>query len=136
CFWCNLSVRILWSDVVNFKHDNRSEAAILGTLISCLPNKSIEILRKKNIFISTPTSKQPLFNYAAFCRVLSFNMIYQIITEVLGNTSFTVKELKVIYRLVAKEILQMFMNQTSSLKSLYYLKNHEILNHINFIQFP
>ena len=76
-FWYKLSVRILWRDVWNFKHNNRYEvaSAIPGTLISCLPNESIELLHKNNIFIST---KQP---YAAFCRVLSINMIHQIITR-------------------------------------------------------
>src|SRR5437762_389394 len=87
--WCKISVRILWRDIWRFKFDflplNRSprKEKVLDTLISCLPNESKELLRKNEIFISTLTSKKPLFNYAAFCKVLSINEIRRLIYEVL-----------------------------------------------------
>src|SRR5436190_23288261 len=56
--WCKVSVRILWRNNYNY-----------STLISCLPNESKEILSNNGIFISTPTSKPPIFNYASFCKV-------------------------------------------------------------------
>ena len=43
--WCEVSVRILWRKIWNY-----------GTLISCLPNESKELLRKNEIFISTPSN--------------------------------------------------------------------------------
>ena len=71
-FWCEISVRILWKDIWVFKDSiARHSSAILSTLFACLPNDSKERLRKNEIFISTPTSKLPLFNYASFCKVLS-----------------------------------------------------------------
>src|ERR1043166_6722154 len=84
--WCRISVRILWRNIWSFKYSyNRLKgaSAILRTLISCLPNESKELLRMNEIFISTPASKLPLFNYASFCRVLVINEIGQIIDEVL-----------------------------------------------------
>src|SRR6266498_5321399 len=63
--WCEVSVRILWRSIWNY--NNRT----YNTLISCLPNESKEILSKNGIVISTPTSKSPMFNYAAFCKILS-----------------------------------------------------------------
>src|SRR4051794_35431790 len=123
--WCKISVRILWRNIWNFKYsvtyNCRLEvsSAILRTLFACLPNESKELLHKNEIFISTPTSNSPLFNYASFCKVLSINEIGRIIDEGLKNdksiTSINLRDRKC---LMAKELLKMFMNQISSLKKL------------------
>src|SRR3954447_13779849 len=86
--WCKISIRILWRNIWSFKYtvtyDRQLEvsSAILSTLISCLPNESKELLHENEIFISTP-SKPPLFNYAAFCKVLSIGDIGKLINIVL-----------------------------------------------------
>src|SRR5204863_4624004 len=65
--WCEISVRILWRDIWRFiysfpdKQRFQVRLSILSTLISCLPSESKELLNKNGIFISTPTSKPPLF---------------------------------------------------------------------------
>src|SRR6266496_6043706 len=62
--WCEVSVRILWRDTLNYSTSK------FRTLIACLPNESKEILYKDGIIISTPkTSKFPIFNYASFYKV-------------------------------------------------------------------
>ena len=130
--WCKISVRILWRDIWRFKYSVTPNcqlevaSAILSTLISCLPNESKELIHNNEIFISTPTSKPPLFNYAAFCKVLSIYNIGEIIDHVLnGQRQCVVWQGRIIKnRLVAKEILKMFMNQISSLKSLIYYSNY------------
>src|SRR5215213_796672 len=77
--WCKISVRILWRNIWSFKYPyDYGRTAILSTLISCLPNESKELLHKNEIFISTLTSKPPLFNYPSFCKVLSVNELCQI----------------------------------------------------------
>jgi hypothetical protein len=53
--------------------------SFFNTLISCLPNESKELFSKNDIFISTPNLKSPLFNYAAFCKVLSISGINRIV---------------------------------------------------------
>src|ERR1044071_1747213 len=63
--WCEVSVRILWKSIQNYH-----------TLIACLPNESKETLREHN-FISTPTSKPPLFNYVVFVKTISINEIVE-----------------------------------------------------------
>ena len=78
--WCKIAVRILWRNVWNFQYSVLSykefrrhvPLAIIGTLISCLPDESKELLQKNEIYIST-SLKPPLFNYTAFCKVLSIN---------------------------------------------------------------
>src|ERR1051325_6351991 len=55
-FWCEVSVRILWTSAWNY-----------NTLIACLPNESKEILYKNGI-ITSLTSKPPIFNYVAFIK--------------------------------------------------------------------
>ena len=123
--WCKISVVILWRNVWNFERssDNRLripsvDAAILSTLVTCLPSESKELLNKNEISISTPTSKPPLFNYAAFCKVLSIYKICETIDHIVWEGRINKNNL------VAKEILKMFMNQISSLKSLTYYPNY------------
>src|SRR5581483_3829428 len=90
--WCEVSVGILWKDIWSFiysstsyKHRRQVESAVISTLIACLPNESKELLQKNEIFIATPTSKQLLFNYAAFCKVLSINNICLMVNNALKN---------------------------------------------------
>src|SRR6266480_2331705 len=131
--WCKVSVRILWRDIWNFKNSVtyqrrlKVESAILSTLFACLPNESKELLHKNEIFISTPTSNPPTFNYAAFCKVLSIHEISRIINEVLKHeiSSLSLKDRNY---LVTKEIYKMFVNQVSSLKILTYYLNTYNLN--------
>ena len=82
--WCRVSVGILWRNVL-YPGSMKMASSILSTLIACLPNESKEVLRKNKIFIPTPTSKPPLFNYAAFCKVLSIYEIYKIVNNVLRD---------------------------------------------------
>ncbi|EXX72860.1 uncharacterized protein OCT59_009643 [Rhizophagus irregularis] len=109
--WCNISVKILWSNVWNYDSSNYS------TLIACLPDESKEILNINGIIISPPTSKPPMFNYASFCKVLSDYHIKCGIERLLKNKSISPKDLTV--KTVAQEIYKLLMNQISSLKTLH-----------------
>src|ERR1043165_9545313 len=90
--WCEVSVRILWRNIWSFKysvtyeHQLKVGSAILSTLVACLPNESKELLHKNEIFISTPTSNPPLFNYASYCKVLSIYEIGQMIDDVFKDS--------------------------------------------------
>src|ERR1051325_11535893 len=85
--WCEISVKILWRNIWSFKcsfpYEQKLQVrlAILSTLIACLPSESKELLHKKEIFISTPTSKPLLFDYVAFCKVLSVDDIVYMIND-------------------------------------------------------
>ncbi|GBC46205.2 hypothetical protein GLOIN_2v1531010 [Rhizophagus irregularis DAOM 181602=DAOM 197198] len=122
-FWCEIAVRIFWRNVCNY-----------NTLISCLPNKSKEILYENGIFISTLNSKTPIFNYASFCKVLSINLVHYKIGELLRNQqNFSSQGLyNNKYIIVVQEIFKMFMNQISSLKSLVFL----YYSNITFTLYP
>ena len=100
--WCKSSVRILWRDIWDFEEsffyrDRHPEVslAILRTLFACLPNDSKELLHKNEIFISTPTSKPPLFNYASFCKVLSIDEIDRIVEKGIKNIDNNDKGIKI-----------------------------------------
>ena len=64
--WCEVTVRILWRNVWNFELKIHQQSSIISTLFACFPHESKELLLKNEIIISTPTSKQPLFNYETF----------------------------------------------------------------------
>ena len=91
--WCKVSVSILWRDIWEFKysfpygHQHQVVSPILNTLFACLPNESKELLYQNDILISTSPSKQPLFNYVEFCRVLSIDEIYQMVCNYFDNQS-------------------------------------------------
>src|SRR2546430_15962847 len=73
--WCEVSVRILW------RHVDNCDIEILSTIIACLSDESKDLLYKNGIFISTPTSKPPLFNYTSFCKILSVDEIDRLLDE-------------------------------------------------------
>ncbi|RIA89245.1 hypothetical protein C1645_876847 [Glomus cerebriforme] len=136
--WCEIAVRILWRNVWNFQYniDNSYRThvplAIISTLISCLPNESKDLLNKNGIFISTPTSKSPLFNYPSFTKVLSINkfntMVHYVLKDKKSVTSLSLDYNK---HLIEQEIIKMFMNQITSLKKLKYHGNNS-----HFTYFP
>ncbi|RIA83779.1 hypothetical protein C1645_833258 [Glomus cerebriforme] len=121
-FVCKISIRILWRNIWNIrytvtnKHRLRVISTILSTLIACLPNESKELLFKNGIFISTPTSKPPLFNYPTFCKVLSIKELYLIINGALEKITYTKDK----NYLVINEVIKMFITQIFSLKKLSF----------------
>ncbi|RIA85967.1 hypothetical protein C1645_856976 [Glomus cerebriforme] len=121
--WCNVSVRIFWRNVWNYKTSN------LRTLITCLPNESKEILHNNGIIISTPTSKPPMFNYASFCKFLSIYQISNKVEFLLNKRFITSYNLGNNTSIVTQEIIKLFFNQISSLKKLQLGKYP---NKINF----
>src|SRR6266496_783590 len=125
--WCEVSVGILWRDVKKFNGET------YNALISCLPNESKEILYKNGINIATPTSKPPMFNYAAFCKVLPINKVHYDVGEFLKNQESIVSQnLDNITNVVVEEIYKMFISQISSLKSLTFWQNQNT----NFTSYP
>ncbi|CAB4387422.1 unnamed protein product [Rhizophagus irregularis] len=143
--WCKTSVRILWRNIWRFKyivyrekHPLKVASSILSTLVACLPNESKELLYKNKIFIQTPTSKLPLFNYVNFCKVLSIYEIVKLVENVLSNEpSSSVNSLSLKDRncLVTNEIFKMLTNQISSLKKLTYDYN-QFIPKFSFTYFP
>jgi hypothetical protein len=137
--WCEISVRILWRNIWNFEafYQQRTKSLILSTLIACLPNESKEFLYKNKIFISTPTSKQPLFNYAAFCKVLSINEISRMVNIVFKDkppiNSLSLEDRN---HLITNEIIKMFANQIHSLKRLSYFHYYFHTYNFSFPYFP
>ncbi|PKK74526.1 hypothetical protein RhiirC2_846790 [Rhizophagus irregularis] len=74
--WCKFSVRILWrKNIWDLRYNYTKSSKVLGTLISCLPNESRDLLYKNKIFIPTPTTKTPLFDYVSFCKFISIDEI-------------------------------------------------------------
>ncbi|CAB4389915.1 unnamed protein product [Rhizophagus irregularis] len=135
--WCEISVRILWRNILNFKFGKKRsfkiETSILSTLIACLPNESKNILHDNNIFISTPTSKPLLFNYVSFCKSLSIYGFNRIIIGALESRKSLAKHRN---SLVANEIIKMFATQISSLKHLTYHRKPFYNLNISFPHFP
>src|SRR5579862_3701059 len=82
--WCNISVRILWRNIWSFKYPliRQKSLMLISTLFACLPNESKELLHENGFDISMLTSIPPLFNYAAFCKVLSINMACRMVNNV------------------------------------------------------
>ncbi|CAB4373746.1 uncharacterized protein OCT59_001259 [Rhizophagus irregularis] len=140
--WCGISVRILWRNIWDFNKSSyqqnpfRIDSSILSILYACLPNESKELLQKNGIFISTPTAKKPLFNYVAFCRVLSVRDICRIVDNAFKHkpphNSLSLEDRNY---LVINEIIKMFEKQIYSLKKLFYYNNHYHINY-SFPYFP
>src|SRR6266498_4063198 len=118
--WCEVSVRILWKSIWNY-----------NTLIACLPNESKEFLLENKIFISTPNSNPPSFNYVTFIKNLSINVIVKNIKYILD---FNYNECII----VTQEVFKMLMNQISLKKLNFYFDRKCIyyISNVPFITYP
>ncbi|RIA83782.1 hypothetical protein C1645_833262 [Glomus cerebriforme] len=134
---CKISIRILWRNFWKYRIVDIDLGRCLNILVACLPNESKELLLKNGIFISTPTSKPSLFNYPAFCKVLSINKICLIVNDVLEKIPITsLLSKKDRNYLIINEIIKMFITQSYSLKELtFYNDTYVIPNEISFICF-
>jgi hypothetical protein len=74
--------------ILSFEHYD--SLAILSTLIACLPNESKELLHKNQLFISTPTSKPPLFNLV--CIILQDTFKIDAIGRIIDNGLLSSKD--------------------------------------------
>src|SRR5581483_3639028 len=123
--WCEVSVRFLWRNSRNYNTNT------FITLIACLPNESKEILHDYGIIIQTPTSKPPVFNYTAFCKILSIYIIIKSIRLLLEKQkSISEQDLNNCAYVVEREVFKLFMNKITSLKSLHLLDRSYINNNL------
>ncbi|RIA81278.1 hypothetical protein C1645_837271 [Glomus cerebriforme] len=101
-------------------------SSFLSTLFACLPKGSKDLLFKNRVFISTPTSKPPLFNYPSFCKVLSIDEICQIISIGLEKTPITIISKKDESYLVINEVIKIYRVSKipNELKELISLQNN------------
>jgi hypothetical protein len=162
--WCKLSVRILWrKNIWDLQYNSIKSTKVLGILISCLPNESKDLLYENKIFIPTPTTKAPLFDYASFCKFISIDEINLMIENFQersdddddddegeeedndedndddsdNDNDYDNSNNNNNLILIAQEIIKMFMRKIPSLKKLnYYLNSNEINNEILFTKFP
>src|ERR1044071_2504588 len=83
--------------------------SILSTLNACFPDESKNLLHEYGIFIPTPTSKLPLFNYISFIQTLPLHKIESVVGEVLYHLlNINTPRNR---NLVLHEMLRAFMNQ-------------------------
>jgi hypothetical protein len=126
-FWGEVSVRILWRSVRNYK-----------TVISFLSKESREILHKNGINISTIPNKIPIYNYITYIKGLSIYTIDDIIKNILKNyQSVTPQSLNYMKFIILQELYKLFMKRISSLKKLGFYSYRIIdIPNITFISYP
>ena len=117
--WCEVSVRILWRDVLEFELPK----GILCALFAFFSDETKELLRKSEIII--PTLKSPLFNYISFCNAFSITAIDEAIDDFLDTSSGEdlFEDPYDPYKgvdLLKEEILKMLFKHITTLKKLSY----------------
>jgi len=116
---CEIAVKILW------RNSQKYNDTTFTTLITCLPNESKEILRNNGIIISALTSRPPMFNYAAFCKILDICKInYWINFLIKRQPSIVTNNIKSSTCIIEQEIFILFMKQIPSLKQLLVYKDY------------
>ncbi|CAG8498489.1 7497_t:CDS:1 [Acaulospora morrowiae] len=122
--WCDIAVRYLWSDTINFISCPK---AIL-TLLSFLPNESKELLIRngvsiiKNRFHHPP----PLFDYPTFCRTLTISHV--------GHFWNPEEESDLIehdykLHLIRQELYKLFVSKSPRIRRLTFLTHSIHLTH-------
>ncbi|CAG8773006.1 30643_t:CDS:1, partial [Racocetra persica] len=72
--WCESVVSILWNDPFQFLDE--PSFSIIQTLLSCLNNSELAILKNEGISIENLAMNRPTFDYVAFMRHLKYVNIY------------------------------------------------------------
>ncbi|CAG8646051.1 1676_t:CDS:2 [Cetraspora pellucida] len=144
--WCQSAISILWANPLEFAYNNRNQvyydkiASILSTYISSLPNES----RQKLIdaYIARPvdfSNISLMFNYPQFLQNLNYILLQDSIEKILDRQHDGHENDRI--KLVSDELLKMFLNQDSHLKSLdfsYQKLSGIIISHLDkrIIDFP
>ena len=138
--WCEISVRILWRNVLGHGLTTRNSFRML---LACLSDESKELLQMNGIVISTPTLKSPLFNYVSFCNALSISVINNAIEHFAFKRNLLIGRPKPsVVVLLKQEILKMLMKEIATLKKLscsdfdYFGTSDYEAEAITFIRFP
>jgi hypothetical protein len=118
--WCEVSVRILWKSVRNYK-----------TFFSFLPDESKEILYRNEIIISTQSSKPPLFNYVSFIK--SFNISDIICNAFKNHRPFIPQHIDYNKKWIIAQ--EMFKLPISSLRRLHFCDPYLRIDHDSSITF-
>src|SRR5581483_10762596 len=136
--WCEISVRILWRDIWDFKDIEYVSLRVINTLVACLPDESRDLLHQNGISLVAQTQKSLLFNYATFYKVLSINGLDQMVLRALESQQPIISSSKSLCYskyLILQELLKLFMKQIHSLKVLKY-NSGERLTNVTFTHFP
>ncbi|GES99106.1 hypothetical protein GLOIN_2v1781359 [Rhizophagus clarus] len=104
--WCVISVKILWRRIRNYY-----------TLINCLPDESKKILIENGISITA--SKPLLFNYARFCKCISYHELNNNI-EWLFKKQQSISIFQSSKNCIRQEIIKFLMSQITSLRKLNF----------------
>ncbi|CAG8637310.1 11626_t:CDS:2 [Gigaspora margarita] len=140
--WCQSAISILWANPLEFAYNNRNQvyynkiASILSTYISLLPNESR--LKLIEVYIARPAdflNISLMFNYSKFLQKLNYILLQDSVEKVLDGIEND------IIKFVSEELLKMFLNQDSNLRSLdfsYQKLSGIIISHLDkrIIDFP
>ncbi|RIA91295.1 hypothetical protein C1645_822268 [Glomus cerebriforme] len=120
--WCETTVPILWRNTKNWlsnsQFNDNSPQILFATLLSCLPEDSKKLLSDNGIIIPPPTAQPPLFEYAAFCRRLSYNNINYIIEVAIGDRRLSNSRNLYGKHLIKQEMFRMFLTRCSTIDFL------------------
>ncbi|RIA84307.1 hypothetical protein C1645_832457 [Glomus cerebriforme] len=105
--WCEIGVRMLWSNpwkyVKNVKNEKKIES-LLNVIISHLSNEM------RNDFDLLTTYKNPFFDYIGFCKHLDLNVLERMINNI--KCVKLINDVKI-------EIIKLFINDNTRITHLY-----------------
>ncbi|CAG8665518.1 8890_t:CDS:1, partial [Funneliformis caledonium] len=109
--WCDISVRILWSNPWNFEKtsDYAFWTAITPTILCCLSHDSQEILRRNGVIRSI--LHRPTYDYVRFCQHLTPEAVDQLTREHVNDNADYYRGYK--DYLFEQEIYKLFMSKSS-----------------------
>lgn len=119
--WCETTVPILWRNTKNWllsQFNDKSTQTLFTTLLSCLPEDSKKLLSDNGIIIPPPTAQPLLFEYAAFCRRLSYNDINYVIEVAIGDRRLSNSRKLYSKHLIKQEMFRMFLTRCSTIEFL------------------
>ncbi|PKC03239.1 hypothetical protein RhiirA5_424065 [Rhizophagus irregularis] len=116
--WCETTVPILWRNTKNWLLSDKSTQTLFTTLLSCLPEDSKKLLSDNGIIIPPPTAQPLLFEYAAFCRRLSYNDINYVIDGAIGDRRLSNSRKLYSKHLIKQEMFRMFLTRCSTIEFL------------------
>ncbi|RHZ45415.1 hypothetical protein Glove_680g44 [Diversispora epigaea] len=148
-FWCETVVPILWRNPLKNQYENgknqipimvkgshslmfcvrKESICLLRTLLTCLPNESKNLLSQNGYELSNEILRQPIFNYASYCRCICTSDVSMLIWSGINKRYISHPSFNFRVFLITQEIYKLFFEKSTRIRQLELMSGEHSLQY-------